>query len=265
MSATVTNEAVLFIHSTGTGPLLWAGVPDAAVRGRKKIVPSNVGYPPGELVPRGQRVGSAEDAAAVLAAVPADGSRVHVVAHSYGALVALHVIRELGDRVASVFFYEPVTFSVLRGKEVDAEAAAELRRFVDEPWFLEDEERGGRAEWQEAFIDYWNKPGSWARMPDGLRELSLALGWKMFQEVRAVFHEHAPADGWTLAAPTTIAIGERTTAMSKAMTKGLAAGRPNVTVVPMPGLGHMAPLTHSARVHEAIASHFEGLAGEGRT
>lgn len=256
MNAAARDEVVLFVHSTGTGPLMWSSVPDAALGGREKLFPSNVGYPPGELVPRGRRLGSTEDAAAVLAAVPDGSSPVHVVAHSYGALVALRVIRELGDRVASVFFYEPVTYSVLRGTAVDAAAAAELKRFVDEPWFLEDEERGGRTEWQEAFIDYWNKPGSWSRMPDGLREMSLALGWKMFQEVRAVFHEEAPTEGWSLSMPTTVAIGERTTAMSRAMTKALAAGRPNVSVVEMPGLGHMAPLTHSARVHEEIARHF---------
>ena len=27
------------------------------------------------------------------------------------------------------------------------------------------------------FIDYWNRPGSWSRMPEALREMSLALGF----------------------------------------------------------------------------------------
>jgi pimeloyl-ACP methyl ester carboxylesterase len=131
MKADAKNEAVLFIHSTGTGPSLWAGVPDAAMGGRQKLLPANVGYAPGELVERGRRVTAADDAAQVLRAISPDIARVHVVAHSYGALVALHAIPAIADRLVSVFFYEPVVFgAVARSPDPDPAALEELRRFV---------------------------------------------------------------------------------------------------------------------------------------
>lgn len=249
------SEAVLFLHSTGTGPFLWAGVPDEVIGGRKKLLPANLGYA-GDPVARGVKVGSRDDAAEVAKTVTSTREKIHVVAHSYGALVALQLLPSLEGRVASVFFYEPVAFKVLEGDAAGAaEAAAEMARFIDAPWFLEDEERGGLEAWQELFIDYWNRPGSWSKMPDGLKAMSLALGWKMFQEVRACFYDEPPAGGWQLTAPTTIAIGDRTTAASRAMSRALAKGRPNVTVTTVAGVGHMAPLTHAARVHEALALH----------
>ena len=262
------GEAVLFIHSTGTGPFLWAGVPDVAIGHRRRLLPANVGYPPSEPIERGRTVTARDDAAEVTKSIPDDGSRIHLVAHSYGALVALHTLPALAGRLASVFFFEPVLFGALRtSNDADPEAAEQARAFVTHPWFLHDLEKGGREEWLEVFIDYWNRPGSWSKMPEQMRQLSLSLGWKMFQEVRAVFYDETPFDRWELAVPTTVALGERTTAASRAMSRAFARGRPNVSLVEVPGVGHMAPLTHSAKVHEELARHmarFGDRAAEGK-
>lgn len=255
MNAGAAREVVVFVHSTGTGPFLWAGVPDAAIGGREKILPANLGYPPNPPIERGREVTPADDAAEVLRAIP-DGARVHLVAHSYGGLVALEAIGAIADRVASIFLYEPVFFGALaKASDADPEAIEQARAFASHPWFLHDPDKGGRAEWLEVFIDYWNRPGSWARMPEPMRELSLSLGWKMFLEVRAIFRDETPFDAWALPAPTTIAVGERTTTASRAMSRRLARDRANVTLVDVPGVGHMAPLTHAGRVHEELARH----------
>ena len=260
MSPPHQDEAVLFIHSTGTGPFLWAGVPDAALGGREKLLPATLGYPPNAPVERGRTVVAQDDAAEVVKAVPQATTRVHLVAHSYGALVALHAVPALADRLVSVFLYEPVLFGALAASsDADPEAVAQARSFGAHPWFLHDVDKGGRAEWLEMFIDYWNRPGSWSKMPDPMRELSLALGWKMFQEVRACFFDETPFESWKLDVPTTVAFGERTTVASRAMSRSFARGRPNVTLVDVAGIGHMAPLTHAAKVHEEVARHLARL------
>ncbi len=254
----VQEEAVFFIHSTGTGPFLWAGVPDGAIGHRRKIFPANLGYPPNEPVERGRVVTAKDDAAEVAKAIPADGSRIHLVAHSYGALVALNTLPALAGRLASVFFFEPVLFGALRtslDSGTDPEAVEQARAFEAHPWFLHDMEMGGREEWLEMFIDYWNRPGSWSKMPEPMRTLSLALGWKMFQEVRAVFYDETPFERWEVAAPMTVALGERTTVGSRAMSRAFVRGRPNARLVEVPGVGHMAPLTHATKVHEELARH----------
>src|SRR5689334_10774793 len=110
---TTADEAVLFVHSTGTGPALWAGVPPEAVGRRRILLPANLGYPPNEPVARGTTVTAKDDAVHVLEHVPHDVARIHLVAHSYGALVALHTMAALGERLASAFFVEPVLFGAL--------------------------------------------------------------------------------------------------------------------------------------------------------
>lgn len=254
------TETVLFIHSTGVGPFLWSGVPDAAVGGREKLFPANLGYAPHPELPRGTRVTAEDETKHLLAQIPADAEKVHIVAHSYGGLIGLHLVEALGARAASAFLFEPVIFGALRHDErSDPAAVAEAVAFAEDAKFVLDEELGGREAWLEKFVDYWNRPGSWKKMPEPMRALSLAAGWKMFQEVRACFLADRPFDDWRLPIPTTIVRGERSTPAARAMAVALARSRPNVTLVDMPGLPHMAPLTQPAKVHEEITRHFAGL------
>jgi pimeloyl-ACP methyl ester carboxylesterase len=257
--STERDELVLFVHSTGTGPYLFSGVSSEAIGGRKPLLPSNLGYAPEPLIERGRVLGAVDDAEHVLRAIPEGDVPIHVVAHSYGGLVALHAVPQLASRLASVFFYEPVVFgslAVATETEANPEAILQAKTFLGHPWFLTDPEKGGTDEWLELFIDYWNRPGSWSKMPPPLRELTLSLGWKMFQEVRACFLEQVPIGAWNLPVPTTIAYGDRTTVASRAMSQTFARNRPNVTLVEVAGVGHMAPLTHADKVHAEIARHF---------
>jgi pimeloyl-ACP methyl ester carboxylesterase len=249
------NDVVVFLHSTGTGPILFHDVPASVLGGRPAIHHANLGYPPGPPIPRGTHVSVQDDVAALLRRLPAE-PRIHLVGHSYGGVVALLAGEELGSRVASMFLYEPVLFHALEHGVHDPDVANELRMFDKNPWFLEDEARGGDREWMEIFVDYWNRPGTWAGFPDSMQEGLLALGWKMFMEVRSCFAVKKPLSSFTLPGAVTIAFGGKSPAASRAMAHGLAAGRDKVRLVALPGLGHMAPLTDPDPVYVAMAEHF---------
>src|SRR5687767_13499687 len=109
----INREAVLFVHSTGTFPLMWAAVPPEAIGGLPAIFPANLGYPPHPPVARGERVALTDEVAHLLGHVPAAVERLHVVAHSYGATVALAALPQLRGRLASLFLAEPVLFGAL--------------------------------------------------------------------------------------------------------------------------------------------------------
>jgi pimeloyl-ACP methyl ester carboxylesterase len=255
-------EIVLFIHATGTFPSMWQTVPGAALGGRRSITPSNLGYPPHAPVPRGQRVTVEDEVAHLLASLPAGAERLHLVGHSYGALVALRMLAPLGARVASAVLDEPVLFGTLArapAGSIDPGALAEAQTFLEDPSFLRDPERGGGPAWLEVFVDYWNRPGSWSKMPAPVRQAVEAVGWKMFQEVLACFGETTPFDAWPLPPACTVLCGERSPRASRAMARALASSRAGVALVELAGTGHMAPLTHPAAVHGAIARHFEAL------
>jgi pimeloyl-ACP methyl ester carboxylesterase len=253
----------LFLHSTGTTPAMWSGVPDEVVAGTRKLTPSHLGYPPNPPLARGESGGAAADARHVLGTIPEDAGAIHLHAHSYGGLVALALIPALRGRVRSLFLYEPVLFGALAHDPLaDPEVAAEARAFIAHPWFATDVEKGGTEPWLEMFIDYWNRPGSWARMPEEQRDEIRRLGWKMFQEVRACFFENQsfsalPIDG----VPCTVVRGERSPRASREMAAAVARAHPHVRLVDLPKTGHMAPLTHPALVHEALIEHARRIRG----
>lgn len=251
-----TQHVSVFVHSTGTGPFLWDRIPEAVLAGSAKVAPPNLGYPPNAPLPRGSKTTAKEDAALVLAAIPESATAVHLYAHSYGGFVALELLSLLGGRAASLFLYEPVLFGALaREESADPAALAEAKFFADNRWFIDDEERGGSEEWLATFIDYWNQPGSFHRMPESMQAYSRMVSWKMFQEVRACFYEASSFDGYELPAHTTLARGERSPKASRAMVHALAQRHPHATVVELGKTGHMAPLTHPAILAEAMVGH----------
>ncbi len=250
----------LFLHSTGTGPFIWGSVAPEVFAGTEKVAPTHLGYPPNASLSRGAVCHASDDAREVMRGLPSDGD-VHLFAHSYGGIVAFELLRELRGRVRSLFLYEPVMFGALtsdgrRDPDTDPEALLEADAMLAETWFLNDDERGGTDPWLEMFIDYWNRPGSWARMPGHLQAYARAAGWKMYQEVRACFYDIASFDEPSFAdVYTTLAVGERTTKSSRAMTRALARRNPSARLVEVPKVGHMGPLTHPLVVNEPMLEH----------
>jgi pimeloyl-ACP methyl ester carboxylesterase len=236
--------SAILLHSTGTLPTMW----DAAIGSVPARAVTHLGYPPHPPIPRGVEVDRAAEVAHVLTAI-GDEDDVDLVAHSYGGMIALDVGDALGARLRSLALYEPVLFGALASPEL-----AEVGRF------LTDTRIGGTDPWLERFIDFWNRPGAWARMPPELADYCRRVGWKMFCEVRACF---SPTQTWDHAClgrvPVTLIAGARTPAPSRAVTDELARRYPAARVVVVPGTGHMGPITHPALVAPVLAAHFAAL------
>ena len=246
----------VFIHSTGTAPFMWDSVPEEVVPSAQRVQPANLGYPPYELIPRGTKTTLAQEAAHVLTQLPVEGE-LDLVAHSYGGLVALELLPALKERVRSLIFFEPVLFgALLKDQTADAATLDRARGFISNPWFLTDDEKGGTDAWLELFIDYWNKPGSFARMPELMKHHNQQVGWKMYQEVRSVFFESKTFEERPLPrVPVTLVYGDRSPVEAREIVKSYARRHDWVRTIELPGTGHMAPLTHPAKVHEALAAH----------
>lgn len=259
--STTPRELVMLLHSTGTNPMMWS--PVAGLPGAGWLAPSNLGYAPNAPLRRGEVCGASEDVAWLLSQIPDGTEEIHLVGHSYGALLAVLMARK-EPRIRSLCLYEPVLFGVLtREGGADPAVAAEVEGFMANPWFLHDEARGGTDEWLEVFIDFWNRPGSWARMPEALKDYSRQHGWKMFQEVRSCFFGVRSYDEVPLPEiPVTLLVGERSPAASRAMTEGLARRHPWAHAVVLPKVGHMGPLTHPSVVAGLVAEHFGRVKAE---
>lgn len=254
------TPTVLLLHSTATTAEMWAPYEAIVAPLGAPLRPVHIGYPPRPPV-NGVVVTAADDAATVLQQLDdahPGGGPVDIVAHSYGGLVALTLAPLLGTRLRSLFLFEPTLFSSLRPvvDTIDAEARATLEGFANDPHFLHDDQYGGSEPWIERFIDFWNRPGSWQRMPPAQQAVIRTIGWKMYQEVRSVNGPDA-LEQLTLPAsmPITLALGSRTPAIAHAVISLLAARYPNARIVTLEGTGHMAPVTHVAPTRDVLAEH----------
>lgn len=253
---TTTGAVVCFIHSTGTSPMMWGSVPTEQLTGATVLMPSNLGYPPNAPLARGTPFALEQEVDHLYAQLPTAGT-VHLVAHSYGGLVAAKLAGRLGPRLGSMLLFEPVHFgSLARSTHADPSAVEEAVTFRAHPSFLTDETLGGGEAWLEWFIDYWNRPGSWARLPEPMKAFTRELGWKMFQEVRWVFRDETPFEAYATTVPLTLVKGARSPKASRAMVDELARVNPHASVKELASAGHMAPLTHAAAANEVLLEHW---------
>lgn len=252
------SSTVAFIHSTGLGPFMWA--PYVGCVGEvPTATPFNLGYLPGRSLDPPRRTGLADDVAFLRDQLSPLGP-VHLVAHSWGATVALELARSRSLPVQSLWLYEPVLFGALAHSAgaLDGATAADLQSVLADFRGVGEQE-GGRESWLRSFIDYWNGAGAWDLMSERARQAMRRVGWKMYQEVCATFEETSSFDIYRMDIPITLVAGRLSQRPARAMVQRLAAVMPHARLHEVDGLGHMGVLDSPSVVEPLLRGHFERL------
>ncbi len=233
---------VLCLHSSGFSSRQWKKLADLLAPTHRVVLPDLIGYGASSPLPAGTPFHFHDDVAALL---PLLDEPAHVVAHSYGGLLALHLALARPAAILSLALYEPVAFGIL-DEPADAEARAallEVRPYDGEPWL-------------ERFIDWWQGAGAWAQLAAEARAAFIAVGWKAFCEVSTLVLDSTDRAAYgTIAAPTLLLGGETTPLTEQRTVAKLAAALPHARLQTFPGMGHLGPITHGAIVNAAIAAH----------
>ena len=168
-----------------------------------------------------------------------------IVAHSYGAAVALRFAFEFPERVRSLTLIEPTVFRVLddprhgttaQGDEIRV-VAARVRDGV---------RRGEREAAMHGFVDYWNGRGAWQSLAPDLRRRFTGQAATVARNFEAAFGDDMDHDELRyLEVPTLLISGGRSTAAARATTEIVASLMPCAHAVEIDGAGHMAPVTHA--------------------
>jgi pimeloyl-ACP methyl ester carboxylesterase len=184
------------------------------------------------------------------------GERFTLVAHSYGAAVALVAAIVHPRRVNALALYEPALFALVDGEspppnDADGIKAAVARAAAA----LDAGDANGAA---QAFIDYWMGAGSWQRTPEARRGPIAASIVNIRGWAKALTEEPTPLKAFSgLDVPVLYMLGADSPASSRGVGKLLTRTLPRVRVVEFPGLGHMGPITHPETVNAAIAGFLE--------
>jgi len=242
-------ETVILLHSSASSGAQWRALA-AALDGRYRVVtPDLYGYGATPNWPGRGAFSLAHEAEIVHALIGDAGEPAHLVGHSYGGAVALHVARLRGARVRSLALIEPVAFHLLTDRfEINALAESVARAIACGDYF------GGC----RSFIDYWSGPGSWDALPAATRDAMAPRLAKVALDFHAALDEPAGVDDFRrMSVPTLIVQGARSPQPTRRICELLADALPDAWVKTIDGAGHMAPLTHRDAVNAVITGHLE--------
>ena len=184
------------------------------------------------------------------------GDPFALVAHSYGAAVALIAAMTQGRRVRALALYEPTLFALLDAESPPPNDADGIRDTVERAVAALDV--GDPAHAAGCFIDYWMGSGAWDRLAESRKgpivaSINYIRGW-----ANALLREPTPLQAFTeLDIPVLYMIGKNSPASSRGVARLLTRALPRVKVVEFNGLGHMGPVTHPEIVNAAISSFLE--------
>jgi len=249
------GEPVVLVHSSGMSARQFKLL-RAALSEWRVLAPDLIGY--GESAPWTEPgpFDIRRDVEVVLAAARYAGAPVHLVGHSYGALLCLRAAREMPMR--SLALYEPVAFGVLH----DCGDAAVMQDLARLGPALFTPEMDGTDAWMGAFAEYWQGAGAWAAMPLHVRERFSSAPHKTFHEVDAIRLDTLPASAYEeIQAPTLLLQGGETTIAEARVCALLEQALPAATRHVVDGAGHIGPLTHANEVNAEVLAHLEAHRG----
>jgi len=251
------GEPVVLLHSSGGSGAQWRSLTERLLPHRHVVAPDLYGY---GVTPAwaGRGVFSLAHEAALVETVLDDlGEPVHLVGHSYGGAVALHMALANPHRLRSLSLIEPVAFHLLRhGDAADWAALQEIlavARHVTAAVAA-----GDLAAGCERFVDYWTGPGAWAALPAPKRDALAPRLSKVALDFQATLNaaariEDVPAIG----VPTLLLQGGRTATPTRRICRLLAEALPDARLHVIAGAGHMLPLTHRDEVHGLVIAHLD--------
>lgn len=236
---------VVLIHSSGLSGRQWRRLAsELAATHLRAIVPDLTGHGRSPAWPEPTPFAFTTDVARV-AALVRSLAPVHLIGHSYGGLIALHVARAAPAHVRSLAVFDPVAFGALDPAR-DDDALAILRA-LDLTWgpTADDRER-----WLRTFVDFWGGDGAWAALREEMRAEFRRVAWVVREGVRTLMDDAAPAATYAgLAMPVQLITGERSPLPAGRVIARLAEALPHARVTVVPGVGHLAPLSDPGAVN----------------
>lgn len=246
------GTTVLCLHSNASTSGQWRGLMDLLSPHFRVLAPDLLGA--GRSAPwpvlAGAQMQHELDVLAPL--IEGGDERLHLVGHSYGAALALRIAATWPERIASAVLFEPTLFPLQNQPRPGDPAAIGIAAAAAAAMAAVD--RGDLHAAAEVFIDYWMGPGSWAAMPEARRGPVAESMRPIHQWTDAIF-----AEPWSLAElaslqlPVLLLGGARSPASAADLLPLLARTLPQARLQVLPGLGHMAPVTHPDTVNPLIA------------
>lgn len=256
------SETIVALHCSGWSAKQWRPLRAALGSRFEFLTPENYG-----CESRGDWHGRhafslSDDASIAIDMIDRCQSPVHLIGHSYGGALALHIALARPDKVASMVLYEPCAYYLLRQIGMAGEQGfseiMELNGFVRDQVAV-----GDFLAAMSSFVDYWNGYDAWDELKPELQALMLRWAPKAPLEFHALMEEPVLLSTYAeLQVPVLLMRGEHTPAPTGAIAQALMERMPNCRMIDVSGAGHMGHVTHADDVHAAIFEHLADYASQ---
>ena len=250
------GPGVVCLHSNASSSSQWRALMETLAPRFHVLAADSYGVGKSPAWPTDRPVWLRDEVALLEPVLARAGDPFAVVAHSYGAAVALIAAVTQPHRVRVLALYEPTLFALLDAESPPPNDADGIRSAVARAAAALD--AGDPARAAECFIDFWMGAGAWDQMPEPRKgpiatSVTNVRGW-----AHALFGEPTPLRAFAeLNVPVLYMIGKNSPASSRGVARVLTRALPRVEVVEFEGLGHMGPVTHPEVVNEAISNFLE--------
>jgi pimeloyl-ACP methyl ester carboxylesterase len=246
---------VMALHCSGAGASQWSYLSEALGGGYEVLAPEHFGNESTGPWTGEHPFRLADEAVRTIALIDRCEGKVHLVGHSYGGGVALHVAVARPERIASLALYEPSAFHLLRQMSGNAtEAFAEITSIARRT--CEGVVTGNYRGAASAFVNYWNGPGAWDALRPVVQQALIRWSPKAPLDFCALIEEPTPASAYrTLDFPVLIMRGEHAPLPTRVIAESLTRLLPASRLLTIDGAGHMGPLTHAPEVSALIVHH----------
>lgn len=259
------RQRVIALHCSGADSRQWRPLAAALEAPFELLAPDFYGTQSQPHWPGDHAFTLADEARPILEVLDAQEGKVHLIGHSYGGGVALHIARARPDALASLTLYEPSAFHLLK-----AEGGAQTPCFREISRVAEACAEGlVGGDYRRAvagFVDYWGGAGAWAALKPSLQEALLRWLPKAPLDFRALMQESGVLDDYRgLPFPVLILCGSLAPAPTATVATLLAGALPDSTLEILAGAGHMGPVTHAEEVAHRIRDFLTALTSRRRS
>lgn len=251
---TARRDLVIALHCSGAGAAQWRRLAETLGERYDFVAPEHYGSESAGPWPGEHAFTLADEAARTIALIDRTDRPIHLVGHSYGGGLALHVALARPHRIASLALYEPSAFHLLTQCDKAEAAFAEIKAiaYAVATGVVTGDYRSAAA----TFVDYWGGPGAWAAMRPAAQEAIVRFVPMGPPEFSALFKEPTLASEYAqIHCPVLVMRGEHAPAPTRLIAETLPLLIPYACLEVVAGAGHMGPLTHAARVNALIAPH----------
>ncbi len=254
-SAQKNKDIVIALHCSGGSARQWRALGESLHPAYDMFTPEHTTLTGSQLRYQKDMAKIEKDAQSSLDIIDQSSARIHLIGHSYGGCVALHVALKRPERIASISLYEPCAFYLLpQMGSIALDAWREVERLANS--IKEHCRQGETAAAMAAFINYWSGDGAWNKLKSEHQDKLSTWAPNAVYAFDAIFNELTkPSDFRNLGMPVVLMQGERSPISTQVVSAELRNLLPDCQSHHLSGLGHMGPLTHAETTNNLIRTH----------